>query len=176
MKWSRSIRATAAVLIAASIASPSFSSSSSSSSKSSFEGVWIGFITQPGGPHERYILRVEIRLEGTKIVGKSRIEIPGTTWYGEMPIEGDLVGDTVRYTEGWMVAENIPSEFAWCMKKATLQLIPTTDTLSSDSLIGPWNSPPCMPGEIRLGRAPGVPMTPDTGISDGRFHPDSGKK
>lgn len=160
----------AAVLVAGGAASLS-----SSSTPSSPEGVWIGTMTQPGGPYEHYLLRVEIRLEGTKITGTSRIEVPGTGWFGEMPIEGEIVGDSVRYTEGWMVAEKIPSEIAWCMKKAALQFIPSTDPAAVDSLIGPWESPPCLPGHIRLGRAPGESMTFDTASRDGRFRPDSGK-
>lgn len=114
----------AAVLIVGGAVSRSSSSTPSSSSSSSPEGVWIGTMTQPGGPYDEYLLRVEIRIEGTKITGISRIEIPGTDWYGEMPIEGEIVGDTVHYTEGWMVAEKIPSEIAWCMKKAVLQFCP----------------------------------------------------
>lgn len=165
----------AAILLVAAIIVASTAISRPSSSSSFLDGVWIGTMTQPGGPYEKYLLRVEIRTEGTKIIGKSRIEVPGTDWYGEMPIEGEVSGDTVRYTEGWMIAEKIPSEIAWCMKKATLQFLATTSTTAVDSLTGPWESPPCLPGHIRLGRALGERMTFDTTTGKGRFRPDSGK-
>ena len=133
-------------------------------------------MTQPGGPYAEYILHVEITQNGPEITGTSRIEIPGTKWYGDMPIEGQYLADTVRYKEGWMIAENIPSEIAWCLKQATLRYIPAKDSLSADSLVGRWESPPCLPGEIRLARTRTMTTSADITLSADtteRFAPDS---
>lgn len=153
---------------------PVFSSSTDTSP--SLTGLWTGIMTQPGGPYAEYLLRVEITQNGPEITGTSRIEIPGTRWYGDMPIEGQYLTDTLRYKEGWMVAENIPSEIAWCLKQVTLTYLPAKDSLSADSLIGRWESPPCLPGEIRLARTGTLAALPDSRLfadSAERFVPDS---
>ena len=161
----------AAIAILLGVVLPTFPSSTDSLPY--LNGTWTGIMTQPGGPYETYLLRVEITQNGPKITGVSRIEIPGTEWHGQMPIEGEYSADTLRYKEGWMVSENIPSEIAWCLKQVSLTFVPAVDSKAVDSLIGRWESPPCLPGAIRLGRAGIAVSAPDSLSTVDRFAPDS---
>ena len=149
--------------------------SSTTGSPPDLTGMWAGIMTQPGGPYAEYVLKVEILQKGPEITGKSRIEIPETTWFGEMPIEGTYITDSLRYQEGWMVSENIPSEIAWCLKQVTLTFIPATDSLGMDSLVGRWEAPPCLPGEIRLARKSLSTSLIDSLGTVERFAPDSAR-
>lgn len=142
----------AAILLVLWCASPLFSASSSGESPEP-GGVWIGVMTQPGGPYESYRLRLELSEDGGVLIGASRIEIPGSDWYGVMSVTGERFGDSVIYRERRMISEHIPPEISWCMKHAWLRLIPARDSTVSDSLVGRWGSPPCLPGRISLVRS-----------------------
>jgi hypothetical protein len=106
---------------------------------------------QPEGPRglEGYSQFLRLEVQGTSVRGSSRIEIPDTTFYAEMLVEGLIRTDTLFLTEKTVLKQLARDGHYWCLKQATLILDRERMTLS-----GEWfpNGMDCPPGRIELHR------------------------
>lgn len=118
---------------------------------SDFEGIWAGRMIQPDGPRglDGYTQFLQLEVQDTRVYGMSRIEIPDSSFYGDMSVEGSIRGDTLFLTETAIISQHARDGHFWCLKQASLILDRERMTLS-----GAWvpNGIDCAPGRIDVHR------------------------
>lgn len=110
-------------------------------------GQWTGRLVQdPGGIFQDYPFNVTFYQHDTEIWGTTSIHIPGdASQYGQIALTGSVAGNTVRFSETRIIAQQLNPDWRWCLKTAELHL-------DGDTLTGRWIAPGCPPGELQLSR------------------------
>jgi hypothetical protein len=104
---------------------------------------------QPNGPRGQagYSQFLQLWVHGSFVQGVARIEIPDTSFYGEMTFSGAIRNDSLFFSEDSILSQKEREGYWWCLKKGVLILDRSTMRLA-----GEWQSRDCDPGRIELHR------------------------
>lgn len=116
-------------------------------------GKWTGQLTQGvGGLAKSYVYEIEIKLDGTKVIGTGVIKTGAN--FGYFRMEGVLKGNDVILKDVEITNEKIRERAAWCIKKMPLKFLFKGGEYR---LEGPWTGytsrGDCSPGRIYLKKA-----------------------
>lgn len=115
------------------------------------DGRWVGIVTQnEGGYREKYDIIMELKVEGTRVTGRSYCWVDEI--YVDMSIEGELLeGKFLKIEDLKILDSKVVDNLQWCMKDYQLIYKKTTDALD-----GFWQGVtafgPCIPGKVHLRR------------------------
>lgn len=112
-------------------------------------GTWEGIATQPGAYYSFYNFKMVLSQLNKDITGTSRIEIPNTSYYGQLLLTGSVSDDLFNFKEISIESQNPPPGWDLYIKNGILEY-----KTEGDSLIGHWwSSGTYFPGgEIKISR------------------------
>jgi len=111
-------------------------------------GDWYGKLGQPDFKIKSFDYELHLEQSGKIITGYSIIRVPGTSFIGQMRLEGYLKGDNqIDIQEKEITIDKHGFDWWWCLKSGTLSYFSVTD-----SLAGNWTASGCTPGIISLKR------------------------
>ena len=72
---------------------------------------------QPEGPRglNGYSQFLRLDVQGARVRGSSRIEIPDTVFYADMLVEGSIRNDTLLLTETTIINQHARDGRFWCL-------------------------------------------------------------
>lgn len=111
------------------------------------DGTWKGIFSQPGNNQfDNFAYWAKFEITGNTVHGYARIEIPRSSAYGILRLEGNLTETTLSFSEVGVIRENNPTGLDWCKKFAKLSYDP-----NQQALRGPWYADNCKEnGEMLL--------------------------
>ena len=121
------------------------------SAQDTFEGKWMGVITQNEGAYRtEYKYELYLQQKGQELIGRSFVYIDDI--FAEIKVIGKLVDkDRIQFTETAIIADKKNSGMEWCIKEGELQINMTTAGII---LQGTWRGSTsfsqCIPGKISL--------------------------
>ncbi len=136
-------------LLAAGRLRSALSEAESTKEPTSVAGTWSGVLTQEaGGVRSTYGFLLELRQNGSNVVGYSVIVIVETKEYGVMNVIGTVSEDSLEFHETGVLDQKRPGgRGLWCIKSGIL--VYDKNHLSLD---GQWSAWGCPPGTIHLTR------------------------
>ncbi|HSO40977.1 MAG TPA: hypothetical protein VLT33_50970 [Labilithrix sp.] len=110
-------------------------------------GTFRGVMRQPAGPFTAYNTTLYLAQDGARITGVTRLETLDHEYWGDLRLEGRLVGNVVFFRDAAVLDEHVPLLGAWCAKGGYLIVDPRRGLV-----VGPWTAPFCAPGTLELQR------------------------
>lgn len=117
-------------------------------------GEWNGILRQSeGGAADAYYFVLNIKQNGTKITGTSRVSfVEQPEFYAIMELQGTFKDDILMLTETKIIEEKTYEGLDWCIKKAKLEFTFKKDGFCIE---GTWagqtlSGLSCSPGTIKM--------------------------
>lgn len=108
-------------------------------------GQWTGRLVQdPGGIFESYPFSVTLYQHDGHLSGTTYISIPSDLrQYGVITLEGEVDGNSVRFSETRIIAQQLNPDWRWCLKTVEMHV-------DGNHLTGEWTAPGCPSGHLEL--------------------------
>lgn len=110
-------------------------------------GTFRGVMHQPAGPYTAYTTTLYLAQDGARVTGVTRLATLAGDYWGDLRLEGELVGNVLFFHDVAVLDENVPPLGAWCAKGGYLIVDPRHGLAA-----GPWTAPWCAPGSFELHR------------------------